>query len=172
MADQRRYLLDANVFIQASRQYYGFDTCPGFWLALIRQNQNGCIFSIDRVKAEIVKGNDKLKSWILSKVPETFFKKTDSQMVVDWFRKIIIWVENESQYKQEAKAEFASVADGWLVAYAKANGMIVVTHEEYAPDAKGRVPIPNVCRKFHVEYINVFEMLSKLGIQFVLRKHK
>jgi hypothetical protein len=26
----RRYLLDANAFIEASNRYYGFDICPGF----------------------------------------------------------------------------------------------------------------------------------------------
>ncbi len=26
-----RYLLDANVFIEAKNLYYAFDICPGFW---------------------------------------------------------------------------------------------------------------------------------------------
>ena len=26
-----RYLLDANVFIQAKNLHYGFDFCPAFW---------------------------------------------------------------------------------------------------------------------------------------------
>ena len=26
-----RYLLDANVFIEAKNRYYGFDFCPAFW---------------------------------------------------------------------------------------------------------------------------------------------
>ena len=25
------YLLDANVFIEGSKRYYGFDFCPAFW---------------------------------------------------------------------------------------------------------------------------------------------
>ena len=32
--------------------------------------------------------------------------------------------------KDEAKTEFASVADGWLIAYAKANGGVVVTKQD------------------------------------------
>ena len=32
MANQNRiYLLDANVYIQAHRRYYDFDICPGYW---------------------------------------------------------------------------------------------------------------------------------------------
>jgi hypothetical protein len=59
-----------------------------------------------------------------------------------------------------------------MVAYAKANGLAVVTHEEYAPDVRRKVPIPNVCIEFGVEYVNTFEMLRDLKVQFVLRKRK
>ena len=35
------YLLDANVFIQAKNQYYGFDIVPAFWAWLIAANGAG-----------------------------------------------------------------------------------------------------------------------------------
>ena len=38
---------------------------------------------------------------------------------------------------------------------------------EYAPDAKKKVPIPNVCIEFGVHYVNTFEMLRDLGEKFV-----
>ncbi len=38
------YLLDANVFIQAKRLYYGFDFCPGFWDWIIESNAEGSVF--------------------------------------------------------------------------------------------------------------------------------
>jgi hypothetical protein len=31
-----RYLLDANVFIQAKNLHYGFDFCPAFWAWLLQ----------------------------------------------------------------------------------------------------------------------------------------
>ncbi len=170
MPDQRRFLLDSNVFIQASRRYYGFDICPGFWVALVRQHRENRIFSIDHVKTEITKDKDKLKKWALSKAPDTFFKKTNEESVINLFGKIVQWVQRKPQYKPEAKAEFAQVADGWLIAYAKTNGLIVVTHEIYTPDVKIKVPIPNVCREFEVEYVDTFKMLRELGIKFGLRK--
>ena len=85
---------------------------------------------------------------------------------------MVTWVNSEPQFSPVAKTEFADVADGWVIAYAKANGLIVVTHEEYAPDAKKRVPIPNVCLEFDVGYVNTFDMLRELGIQFVLRTRR
>jgi len=77
-------------------------------------------------------------------------------------------VHSEAQFAPAARAEFATVADGWVVAFARVNGLIVVTHEDYAPDAKKKVPIPNVCLEFDVEYVNTFEMLEDLKVKFVL----
>ena len=78
------------------------------------------------------------------------------------------WVQNRSQFKQAAIKEFAAGADGWLIAYAQTHNAIVVTQEASAPEAKNRVPIPNVCRQFNVPYLNTFEMLRQLGVRFVL----
>jgi hypothetical protein len=52
--------------------------------------------------------------------------------------------------------------------YAKVNGLIVVTHEEYAPAVQRKVPMPNVCLEFNVDYINTFEMLEDLKVKFVM----
>ena len=79
------------------------------------------------------------------------------------------WVQNEPQFKPAAVSKFASVADGWLVAYAYAHNAVVVTHERFAADAKSRVLIPNVCQQFNVRYLTTFEMLCQLGVQFDLR---
>jgi len=49
MSGSKRYLLDANPFIEAKNRYYGFGLCPGFWKALIAQHNNDRVFSIDRV---------------------------------------------------------------------------------------------------------------------------
>ena len=55
----------------------------------------------------------------------------------------------------------------WLVAYAKSNGQhVVVTHEELSPDAKRRVPLPNVCKQFSVDYTDPFAMLKDLKARF------
>jgi hypothetical protein len=173
MSEGKRYLLDANVFIEAHQKYYGLAFCPGFWVAQVRQHERNRVFSIDKVKAELVVGHDWLSRWVAKDVPNTFFKGTADKKVIDAFQTMVNWVQQEQQYNPQAKRQFASVADGWLVAYAKANGLVVVTLEEYAPDAKRRVPIPNVCVEFSVDYCNTFEMLRDLKVQFVLReRHK
>ncbi len=170
MSAGKRYVLDANVFIQAHKKYYAPDICPGFWLALVRNHETKTICSIDRIRAELVGGD--VREWIEAEAPDTFFKRTEDKKVSDVFKDMVNWVQNEQQFRPEAKAEFSSVADGWLVAYAKANGLVVVTHEEYAPDAEKKVKIPNVCIEFDVDYCSTFDMLRDLNEQFVLKKRQ
>jgi hypothetical protein len=172
MSDGRRYVLDANVFIEAHQRYYGFDICPGFWLALARQHEKKRVFSIDRIRTELVAGGGQLSDWAKGRAPGTFFKGTADKNVSDAFAAMVNWVQAEQQFSPEAKSRFASVADGWLIAYAKRNGLVVVTHEVYAPDAKKTVPIPNVCLEFDVECSDTFSMLRELGVKFVLRKRR
>lgn len=169
-------MLDANVFIEAKNRYYGFNLCPGFWKALIAEHKGGQVFSIDKIRGELVKARnelddepDPLSHWAKDTVPETFFKKTQDQAVIDVFQDLVTWVNSESQFTPAAKVEFASAADGWLVAFAKVNGLIVVTHEEYAPAVQKKVPMPNVCLEFNVDYVNTFEMLEDLRVKFILR---
>lgn len=163
----KRFVLDANAFIEPKDRYYGFDLCPGYWLGLLRQHDAGRVVSIDRIENELKAQDDEIKSWIVDTVPKSFFKKTQDQAVVDHFQAMVSWVYAEPQFTNAARTEFASVADGWLVAFAKVTNSVVVTHEEYAPDVKRKVPIPNVCIEFDVPYTNLFEMLNELGEKFV-----
>lgn len=165
MTSSTVYVLDANVFIEAARRYYAFDIAPVFWRALIEQAQNGRLLSIDRVKSEIEQGNDHLADWITNNF-HTWCESTGDVDVVDIYRDIITWVQSQTQFLDEAKATFANVADGWLVAFAKVKGYELITHERYDNLIRKRVPIPNVCREFGVPYLDTFEMLRRLGVRF------
>jgi hypothetical protein len=85
---------------------------------------------------------------------------------------MVRWVQNEPQFTPEARAQFSCEPDGWIVAFAKVNDLVVVTHEVYAPDVKKKVPIPNVCLEFDVACCNTFEMLRSLKEQFVLKTRR
>ena len=162
------FVLDANVFIQAHRRYYSFDICPGFWNSLLHYEQAGRLCSIDHVHKELLAGGkgDILENWVKSNTPDTFFASTQTKEVAGHFAAIMQWVVHEQpQFKSEAKDEFARVADGWLVAYAAAHGFTVVTHEEYNPENKKKVLIPNVCKQFKVPCVNTFQMLRALQVQ-------
>jgi hypothetical protein len=51
MSVGKRYVLDANVFIEAHQTYYGFDICPGFWRVLADHHTGKRVCSIDRIRA-------------------------------------------------------------------------------------------------------------------------
>ena len=168
MSGSKRYVLDANVFIEAKNRYYRFSLCPGYWKALIAQHQNGRVCSIDKVLDELIDEGDRLSHWAEDTVPNTFFKKTQDQAVINAFQALITWVNSTPQFMPAARADFAAVADGWVVAFAQVNGLIVVTQEVYAPEVQKKVPMPNVCLEFNVGCVNTFEMLEDLGVRFVL----
>ncbi|HJP91673.1 MAG TPA: DUF4411 family protein [Pyrinomonadaceae bacterium] len=160
------YVLDTNVFVQAHRRHYAFEICPGFWDCLIHYHESGRIVSIDRVRDEILAG-DALEAWAKNSAPSGLFAATADAAVVQKYTDIISWAKANSQFNSEAKTGFAQVADPWLCAYAKANsGHVVVTHEELSPQAKRRVPIPNVCQQFGVNYVDPFTMLKDLKVRF------
>ena len=90
MSGAPRYILDANVFMDAARRYYAFDLVPNFWKALINQAQNGRVLSVDRVKAEILRGSDALANWAKHQFHK-WFESTDQNDVTDAYRQIIQW---------------------------------------------------------------------------------
>jgi hypothetical protein len=164
------YVLDANVFVQAHRRHYAFEICPGFWDCLIHHHAEGRVISIDRVRDEIIAG-DALEAWAKNSAPQSLFASTADAAIIANFGAMVQWVQAHAHFKPEAKVEFAQVADGWLVAYAKTHPHhIVVTHEELSPDSKKRVPLPNVCKQFGVEFLDPFAMLKQLRACFTLKK--
>lgn len=173
MNSSSRFVVDANVFIQAANGYYAFDICPGFWTVLLRQHKTGRVASIDKIKKELTvnrqKGQerDKLSEWANNDVPDTFFKKTSDQAVVKTFGELVRWVNSVGQFSTQAIAKFFGGADGWLIAYAKVNGLTLVTHETLVdPKAKRKVCIPRICHNFGVKYCDTFEMLRDVEAVF------
>ena len=159
------FLLDANIFIEAHRRYYGLDLCPGFWECLRHYGQRGRVASIDRVRQELLGGGDALSKWIRD-APGVLFRSSAEPAVMDAFEETMTWVDENVQFRPEAKEEFAATADGWLAAYAKAHRAVVVTHEQYRPDVKRRVPLGNVCHQLDVPMRDAFQMLRQLEVRF------
>lgn len=164
MTTSRPYLLDANIFIEAHRRYYAFDIAPLFWMALIDNAKNDRLLSIDRVEVELKRGGDELADWASGSFHE-FFASTDDEEVIDSYRGIMVWSQGQAQFTGAAKAVFADAPDSWLVAYALAKDCIVVTREQFSPEAKARIKIPNACKAFGVEYVDTFQMMRALRVK-------
>lgn len=159
------FVLDANIFIEAHRRYYGLDLCPGFWESLAHFARLGQLRSIDRVYRELETGRDALLDWAKTS-PAELFVSSAAPEVVKAYSEIMTWVEEHSEFSAEAKSKFASEADGWVAAYAWVNDIVVVTHERHDPNVKKRVPLGNVCHEFRLPVKDTFEMLRELEISF------
>jgi hypothetical protein len=163
-----RYLIDANVFIQAKNFHYRFEFCQGFWQWLNEAHHAGLVFSIDKVRQEINDGNkdDLVRLWA-DDLPKSFFiADTHDIAVMQSYRQVMQWNVSNNHYRQQAKDEFARFdkADAFLIAAAKAYGFILVTHETSKPESKKRVLIPDAGNEFNVKSIMIYDLLSQYAI--------
>lgn len=58
MNTDQKYILDTNVFREAHKRYYAFDICPDFWTFLIEAHEKGILYSIDKVRKELLALSD------------------------------------------------------------------------------------------------------------------
>ena len=133
MADpQRRYVLDANIFIEAHKRYYAFDLAPGFWDGLVLNARNGLVVSIDKVYDEIDPRNQELKRWATDDFQE--WRRAGQGDILNDYARVMLWVDDQD-FKATAVAEFADThnADAWVIAYALAKGLTAVTEEQFKP---------------------------------------
>lgn len=161
------FALDTNIFIEAHKRYYAFGILPAFWETLIKLARDGCVVSIDRVKNELDRGNDWVAEWANREFRD-YFASTATEPVFQRYQQLLKWAEGDVQFKPKAIEDFASGdnADAWLIAYAAANNCVLVTHEVFQENVRSKIPIPNACKFIGVPYMNTFEMLQTLGVQF------
>lgn len=171
MSTDHPYVLDSDVFIAAKNSYYAFSICPGFWDSLIHHYGAGNVRSIDRVRGELLAGRktEDLVQWVKKQLPPAFFLDTDEEAVTDAYGRVMLWVQRNAQYLDQAKAKFATEADGWLVAYAMIHGVTVITNEQPRPQSRNRILLPDVCNHFNVTYMDTFAMLHELSIRYEWR---
>jgi predicted nucleic acid-binding protein len=160
-----RFVIDTNVLIEAYRRYYAFDLAPKFWSEIVNHVGNDHIVCVDRVQAELIKGNDELAKWI--KNCGCYFLPTADAKTIDAYGKLMQWVAGEIRFTPQARSEFATVADAWIVAFAAAHGDIVTTLEMPAINSKKKIKIPDACNALSVPYVDTFVMLKRLGVKFM-----
>lgn len=157
-----RFVLDANVLMQARREYYHPKYCPGFWEWLRAEHAAGRVFSIEAVRSEIRKGNDNL----LELLPARFFLPQPPELARAWTR-LSEWVES-LPCTRARKNQFLQAADYELVAHAMASHDIIVTHEKLAATDQGKIKIPNACLALGPASTGLWDLLRRTNARFVL----
>ncbi len=159
-----KYLIDANVFMTAHRQLYPFDLAPSFWEQLVEKASDRIVI-IEEIQKEIRKGQDLLVKWYKQECSKFTVLGIPEPDVINAYRMIINSVNVSKRYTRLAKQEFASSADSWLCAYGLASGETIVTLETYDAEIKKRVKIPNICRVFGIQYIDLIQFMREIGIR-------
>lgn len=160
-----KYLVDSTAFIEPFQKYYPFSLVPQYWQVIALGHDDDCVHSIDHVHRELKGQKDDLSDWA-DRMPPGFFLDSSSHEAQTKYSEVIQWVM-EQDFNDKPKDDFAAGADGWLVAYAQINELTIVTQEALkSSDTKRHVSIPNVCRQFGVDCINVFEFFRRLSAMF------
>ena len=158
------YILDANVFIQAQNGPYNMEVFPAFWEWIDQQTEAGIIASSTLVFDEI-QGEGPLQDWVKSRKKSGLFisPSADAQEKIAEITTYVL-----QNYDRALGEFFLSGADPWIIAEAYAQNAKVVTMEKLVPPHSKKVKIPNVCRAFEVEWLNIYQLLSELGARFTL----
>lgn len=160
------YLLDAGVFIEAKRRFYGLDFCPGYWAWLMREATTGTLRSIERVADEIGAQQDELSAWAAT-LPRGFFLRPDATFSTA-FQRVSQWALT-SGFQSAAYNEFLDVADSFLVAQALSGDHTVVTLEKPATTpSRRKIKVPDACAGVGVRCMTPYALMRLQGVRLVL----
>ncbi|NTV95179.1 MAG: DUF4411 family protein [Thiobacillus sp.] len=161
------FLLDANTFIEAKNRYYDMAVCPGYWDWIDLAFAEDKVASVASVGDELLDGNDELKEWAADR-RSLFLPVSDAGTQAAFAEVAAYAAELAASMKPGALEEFLGGADPWLIAKARVVNAIVVTHEQFNPQTKKKILIPNVCKRFDVRWMDTFDLLRELEARFVL----
>ena len=119
--------------------------------------QEGCIISVKEVYRELEnqhKKDDEVMKEI-KRIKGIFLEPTNEEEI-DILKEIYNNRNFRNNISEKNLLYGSPVADAFLVAKAKAEEGILVTAEQYSPNA---AKIPNICEEFNVKYISFEEFL-------------
>lgn len=157
-----KFIIDSNIFIQTHKDL-PCDIWCSFWNNFETLLGSGDVVSIAKVYDEISRGNDDLLSWVNQHTSKDIFIEIDNDVMM-CYAELIKWA-NSQNFTQTACDTFADVADSYLIATAKAKGLVVVTLEKSNPDSKKRIKIPDACAAVGVRCIDLNTMLREMNVQ-------
>lgn len=163
MQNRTRYLFDSDVLISSARLYYAPAYCQAFWDWLTAGHEAGLFYSIDKVKSELLNGDeDPLHKWALTDSLSDFFQKS-LPALAQWPRITEFASCPEKNFTEAAKTKFLDVnkADAWLIAYAAHHGnYVIVTNEVPAPYSKHSIKLPDAAEQLAVKTAKLHQICN------------
>ena len=167
--NSEKFLLDSNVFMTPSRNYYPFDFAQGFWRQMRSAIHSGNVFILDVIYNETIKGKDDLAEWFKDTVANTSCQlRVQDEEIVKEYAKIQNYISSCDLYKPQAISEWAKreIADPWLIATAIAKKYAIITleiHGNPQPHQKAkRIKILDVADHFCVCYHYLYYFMRKM----------
>lgn len=157
-----KFLIDANVFIQAKNFHYQFCFCQGFWNFLLNLHEKKILYSLKSVYHELVEvKKDELAIWVQKNIPESFW--LDDYDAIEKYAEIIRWAHNNPSFKPVAKKNFADLttADPWLVSYAATFNYSIISQEKSNPFSPRKIYLADAAKEFRVPYFTIYEFLTE-----------
>lgn len=148
-----RYCFDTNVFIEPWNKHYKMSLTPQYWDNIDSLINAGRVFCPTEVYDEITKTqDDSLAKWVKSRK-----EKLVHPIIIPVQRQVREILERFPKLIKVSKNQ--SMADPWVIAHAIIENAVVVTKE--AMGANTDIKIPNVCKFYHLEYIDEFELAER-----------
>ena len=157
--DSLLYLLDANVLIDANRDYYPLTRVPEFWEWLLHQAALERIAVPLEISEELTEGSDVLSAWIRDHRQALVLQESVREELVAEVTSLG-YADNLDDEEIEKLGR-----DPFLIAYALADraGRCVVTTEASRPTLSANRHIPDVCLSLGVRCRNTFQLLRELN---------
>lgn len=158
------YLLDANVLIDANRDYYPIDRVPEFWDWLEHHGAAGTVKMPLEIYEEVKDGNDDLATWI--KQPEV----TDALRLTEEVDvELVARAVSEGYAADLTDSDILKLGrDPFLLGYALGAPAThcIVTTEVSRPSKRGaNRKLPDVASDFSIESCNTFELTRRLDFR-------
>ena len=164
------YLLDANVLIDANRDYYALDRIPEYWDWLVEQGRLGRVKIPLEIYEEIKQGDDSLAEWIKQSAIK------GELLLVDLADPMLVQkVVYEGYAENINDDELLKLGnDPFLIAHAlasSANRCVVTTERSRPARQRANRHVPDVCKDFEIRCCSPFEMNRKLDFRTDWKQH-
>lgn len=159
------FWFDSDSLVTPSRGAYRFGILPQFW-DFLEENAKKHVFASSKYVYDELIGNerpDDLEIWV-KKMNTSFFLEPN-EAVQKAYRQVVEIVHREPQWRAHHVSKFLDDADPWIISHALALGGRVVTFEKSRP-LSSKPFIPDVATRVGVVCINLWDVLSELGVKF------
>ena len=156
-----KYVFDNNSLTSIFKFYY-FNNFPSFWKKFNPMVISKAIVSVREVRRELEDMNrwEYIKGWA-SNYPHFF--ESPKKEELEFTTQIYKVKHFQQNIEKRNLVKGSPIADPFIVAKAKINDAVVVTEEKFSEHAS---KIPNICRHFKIEYVNLEGFLVKENWKF------